>query len=77
MSMQMRLGRPVAAERALPPMAPPTGPESRVCNGVSLADSAVMTPPLDCITCSPRPFGRRSLSPPISVSRYRRTTGAR
>ena len=50
MSMQMRLGRPVAADSALPPMAPPTGPESRVCSGASLADSAVMTPPLDCIT---------------------------
>ena len=55
MSMQMRLGRPVAAESALPPMAPPTGPERSVCSGDSLADCAVMTPPLDCITCSPRP----------------------
>ena len=77
MSMQMRLGRAVAAESALPPMAPPTGPERSVCSGVSLADSAVITPPFDCITCSPRPLGRRSLSPPINVSRYPRTTGAR
>ena len=69
MSMQMRLGRPVAADSALPPMAPPTGPERSVCSGVSLAVSAVITPPFDCMTWSPRPCGRRSLRPPIRVSR--------
>ena len=49
MSMQIRLAWPVSRARDTPPIAPPTGPDSRVWTVWSLADRAVMIPPEDCM----------------------------
>ena len=69
MSTQMRFGRPVAADSALPPIAPPTGPESSVCSGVWLAEAALMTPPFDSMIWMPWSAGSRCFNSPTSVSR--------
>ena len=49
MSTQIKFGRFIFFDNAIPPIVPPTGPESNVLTGCSIAVFALITPPFDCI----------------------------
>ena len=75
MSMEMLLGFPACCAMATAPMTPAAGPDKIVCTGRSMAVSAPIVPPLDCM------MYRSDLRPTSAMlassrRRYRSITGA-
>ncbi len=53
MSKEIASGKPSARPTLAAAMIPPTGPDSIIVTGRSVAVSGVITPPFDCMTVSP------------------------